>query len=94
MKTTRDSLESHRKEASESHDYFMDVTKKCKKEWTDNMDLEAKTTLTGEAATNTHIHTHTHSLSLFLTHTLSLSLSLSLSHTHTYTIVRTHTLHR
>ena len=41
-------LECHRKVAQESHQYFVDVTKRCAKEWADINELECKSVLTND----------------------------------------------
>ena len=40
METIRRSLETHRKEVEESHQYYTEVTRKCSDKWKRIMDLE------------------------------------------------------
>ena len=42
MTALKQSLERHRQEAAGAHKYFMDVTKKCSKEWAEIVELEGK----------------------------------------------------
>lgn len=44
MTALKQSLERHRQEAAGAHKYFMDVTKKCSKEWAEIVELNGKLT--------------------------------------------------
>ena len=42
MTALKQSLERHRQESEGAHKYFMDVTKKCSKEWAEIVELEGR----------------------------------------------------
>ena len=44
----KQSLENQCQEAQGAHKYYMDVTKRCKKEWDEIQELEAKSTLSND----------------------------------------------
>ncbi len=41
----KQSLENHKQDAQRAHTYYMDVTQRCKKDWSEIQELEAKSTL-------------------------------------------------
>ena len=42
MTALKQSLERHRQKSEGAHKYFMDVTKKCSKEWAEIVELEGR----------------------------------------------------
>ena len=48
IKSLKQSLENHRQEAQGAHNYYLDVTKRCKKEWFEIGELETKPTLSDD----------------------------------------------
>ncbi len=51
MKDTKQVLENHRKEAQESHKYYIEVTKSSRNEWKEITELERKSVLSEEEKT-------------------------------------------
>ncbi len=43
--SVKQSLENHKQDAQRAHTYYMDVTQRCKKNWSEIQELEAKSTL-------------------------------------------------
>ena len=48
IKAIRQSLEIHRKESDESHNYYTEITKKCSEKWKRIIELEGKTGMTAD----------------------------------------------
>ncbi len=48
MAALKQSLEVHRQESAEAYKYFMDVTKKCKTDWAEIVELDGRPELTDD----------------------------------------------